>query len=121
MSQDPTSQPLEARMVQAERYIQRLRIGLIAVASLIIWQATSAMGWLGPVRIYASEVYASRYVLEDADQKVHGRWEVDEERPARLSVFGPGAHYQRLDADGLTRRVERDLPEAPAQEEAPAQ
>ena len=52
---------------------------------------------------------------------MHGRWEVDEARPARLSVFGPGAHYQRLDADGLTRRVERDLPEAPAQEAAPAQ
>ena len=102
----------EARIAELEKYVTRLRIGLIAVASLIIWQATSSMGWLGPIRLYATEVYASRFILEDASQKVYGRWEVTEEgAPAQLMVFGDGPAYVQINAEGLEQRADRPLPD----------
>ncbi len=108
---DDTPKSTEERIVELERYVMRLRIGLIAVASLILWQATSEMGWLGPIRVYATEVYASEFILEDAQQNVHGRWEVSEEQPAQLTVFGTDAHYALLNADGLDRRHQQDAPQ----------
>ena len=113
MSRQPDEpKTTEARIVELERYVFRLRIGLIAVASLILWQATSELGWLGPIRIYATEVYASQFILEDAQQNVHGRWEVSEELPAQLTVFGPQSHYARINADGLERRHQQDVSES---------
>lgn len=112
MKNPPPEKTIEARIAEAERYITRLRVGLIAVASLIIWQATSAMGYLGPVRLYVSEVYASRYVLEDGDQKVHARLDFDEEGRAFFAVFGPDQDYARVSAQGVEERLEsgeRDL------------
>ena len=103
----------EARIAELERYVTRLRIGLIAVASLILWQATSELGWLGPVRVYASEVYANQFILEDVEQKVHGRWETYEESPAQLMVFGPGADYVRLSVKGLEHMKAEDFLETP--------
>ncbi len=104
---------MEARVVELERYVLRLRIGLIAVASLIIWQATSAMGWLGPIRIYATEIYASHYILEDAEEKVHGRWEVPQDAPAQLTLFDEGPDYVRLNAEGLKHIGHSDYPDHP--------
>ena len=109
--QEPGKTP-EARIAELEKYVTRLRIGLIAVASLILWQATSSMGWLGPIRLYATEVYANQFILEDADQKVYGRWEVaEEEAPAQLVVFGDGPDYVRISAQGLEQRADRVVPE----------
>ncbi len=101
MSQLDPPKPIETRVAELEKYVMRLRVGLIAVASLILWQATSEMGWLGPIRIYATEVYASEFILEDAEQNVHGRWVVGGEVPAQLTVFGDQSHYVRLNAEGL--------------------
>lgn len=103
--------PPEARIAELEKHVTRLRIGLILVASVIIWQGTQEMGWLGPVRVYATEVYATQFVLEDETQKVYGRWEAaGEEAPARLMVFGDGPDYVRISAEGLERRADRALP-----------
>ena len=99
----------EARLLELERHVTRLRIGLIAVASLILWQATSEMGWLGPLRIYATEVYASEFILEDAERNVHGRWKTYEGSPAQLMVFGSGPGYVRLSAEGLEKLESEDI------------
>ena len=109
-TEDHQPKPIEARVQELERYVTRLRIGLIAISSLIIWQATSSMGWLGPVRLYATEVYASQYILEDEDQQVYGRWDVRDDRPAQLTMFGSDREYIRLNADGLEQLSGRDLP-----------
>lgn len=103
----------EARLAELERYVTRLRIGMIAIASLILWQGTSELGWLGPVRVYASEVYAEQFILEDAEQNVHGRWETYPESPAQLMVFGPGPDYVRLSVEGVERIKAEDFLEVP--------
>lgn len=101
----------EARIAELEKYVTRLRIGLIAVASLILWQATSEMGWLGPIRLYATEVYASQFILEDEEQKVYGRWELAEDGlSARFVMYGEGPNYLQIDAEGVAQREDRELP-----------
>ena len=103
----------EARLAELERYVTRLRIGLILVASVIGWQGMEALGWLGPVRVYAAEVYANEFILEDEDQKVFGRWRLaQDDTPARLMVFGSGSRYAAFSADGLAQEEDHALPEA---------
>ena len=48
----------EVRIAELEKLTGRLRIGLVLVGSLILYQGTWEMGLLGPVRVYATEVYA---------------------------------------------------------------
>ena len=109
--QEPGKTP-EARIAELEKYVGRMRVGLILIGSIILYQGTAEMGWLGPTRVYATEVYASQFILEDADRKVYGRWEVTEEdAPARLMVFGDGPDYVLISADGLVRRADRVPPE----------
>ena len=104
--------PPEIRIAELEKQVTRLRIGLILIASVIIWQGTEALGWLGPIRVYATEVYASQFILEDENQKVFGRWNAPEgETPARFIVFGDGSSYVQLNAEGLEQLEDRDLPE----------
>ena len=108
---EPGSPP-EVRIAELEKLTGRLRIGLILIGSLILYQGTWEMGLLGPVRVYASEVYASQFILEDEDQKVYGRWEVtEEEGPARFVVFGDGPDYVRISSEGLEQRADRAVPE----------
>ena len=108
---EPGSPP-EVRIAELEKLTGRLRIGLILVGSLILYQGTWEMGLLGPVRVYASEVYANQFILEDEDQKVYGRWEVtEEEGPARFVVFGNGPDYIRISAEGLEQRADRAVPD----------
>ena len=108
---EPGSPP-ETRIAELEKLTGRLRIGLILIGSLILYQGTWEMGLLGPVRVYATEVYASQFILEDENQKVYGRWEVTaEEGPARFVVFGDGPDYVRISAEGLERRADRALPD----------
>ena len=102
----------EVRIAELEKLTGRLRIGLVLIGSLILYQGTWEMGLLGPVRVYATEVYASQFILEDEDQKVYGRWEVTEdEGPARFMVFGDGPDYVRISAEGLEQRADRVMPE----------
>ena len=108
--QEPGKAP-EVRIAELEKLTGRLRIGLILIGSLILYQGTWEMGLLGPVRVYASEVYASQFILEDEDQKVYGRWELTKEgAPAQLMVFGDGPDYVRISAEGLEQRADRTLP-----------
>ena len=108
---EPGSPP-EVRIAELEKLTGRLRIGLILIGSLILYQGTWEIGLLGPVRVYATEVYASQFILEDEDQKVYGRWEVtEEEGPARLVVFGDGPDYVRISSEGLEQRADRAVPE----------
>ena len=103
--------PPEARIAELEKHVNRLRIGLILIASVIIWQGTESMGWLGPVRVYATEVYATQFILEDEDQRVYGRWEVSEEEgPARLMVFGDDRNYVQINSEGLAHQEDRAVP-----------
>ena len=110
----------EARIVELEKYVARMRIGLIAVASLILWQATSSMGLLGPVRLYATEVYASQFILEDSDQKVYGRWEMSGNgAPAQLMIFSDGSRYVRISSEGMEQRADRVPEETETTPQAP--
>ena len=109
--EEPGKAP-EVRIAELEKLTGRLRIGLVLVGSLILYQGTWEMGLLGPVRVYATEVYASQFILEDEDQKVYGRWEVtEEEEPAQLMVFGNGPDYVRISAEGLEQRADRAVPQ----------
>ncbi len=106
----------EVRIAELEKYVARMRVGLILIGSIILYQGTADMGLLGPTRLYATEVYASQFILEDEDQKVYGRWEVTEEGdPARFMVFGDGPDYVLIRADGLERRADR-VPSEPVPE-----
>lgn len=108
--EEPGKAP-EVRIAELEKLTGRLRIGLILIGSLILYQGTWEMGLLGPVRVYASEVYANQFILEDEDQKVYGRWEVtEEEGPARFVVFGDGPDYVRISAEGLEQKADRAVP-----------
>ena len=103
----------EARIAELERLVTRLRIGLILIASVIGWQGMEALGWLGPVRVYASAVYAQEFVLEDEAQRVFGRWRLAQEgAPARLMVFGSGSRHTVISADGVTQEEDHTLPDA---------
>ncbi len=110
-TEEPGKAP-EVRIAELERLTGRLRIGLILIGSLILYQGTWEIGLLGPVRVYASEVYANRFILEDEDQKVYGRWEVtQEEGPAQFLVFGDSRDYVRINAEGLEQRADRERAE----------
>ena len=109
--EEPGKAP-EVRIAELEKLTGRLRIGLILIGSLILYQGTWEIGLLGPVRVYASEVYASQFILEDEDQKVYGRWEVtEEEGPAQFVVFGDSRDYVRISSEGLEQREDRVVPE----------
>ena len=109
--QEPGKAP-EVRIAELEKLTGRLRIGLILIGSLIMYQGTWEIGLLGPVRVYATEVYASKFILEDEDQKVYGRWELTEEGdPAQFTVFGDGPGYVLINAEGLEQRKDRAVPE----------
>ena len=59
--EEPGKAP-EVRIAELEKLTGRLRIGLILIGSLILYQGTWEIGLLGPVRVYASEVYASQFI-----------------------------------------------------------
>lgn len=106
--EEPGKAP-EVRIAELEKLTGRLRLGLILIGSLILYQGTWEIGLLGPVRVYASEVYANKFILEDEDQKVYGRWEVtEEEGPAQFVVFGDSRDYVRVSAEGLEQRADRE-------------
>ena len=114
--EEPGKAP-EVRIAELEKLTGRLRIGLVLVGSLILYQGTWEMGLLGPVRVYATEVYANEFILEDEDQKVYGRWKVtEEESPAQFMVFGNGPDYILISAEGLEQRADRAMPEPVLQE-----
>ena len=50
--EEPGKAP-EVRIAELEKLTGRLRIGLILIGSLILYQGTWEIGLLGPVRVYA--------------------------------------------------------------------